>query len=72
MNSNGWIKCSERMPDAHGFYLTYMEELDRFTVLLWTGKDDPSQPEAWNRAGLCADCITHWMPLPEKPKEEEQ
>lgn len=71
MNSNGWIKCSDRLPDVFGFYLTYMEELDRFTVLLWTGKDDASNPEKWIGASLTTDCITHWMPLPERPKEEE-
>ena len=63
----GWIPVTERLPEYGERILTY----DRYghirdRVLRKTGETDLFTPD-----GLEAKKhITHWMPLPEEPKEE--
>lgn len=65
----GWIKCSERLPDDDELILAYHphylipspgheHEADKITIKFgwYCRKSDLG--------------ITHWMPLPEPPKEE--
>lgn len=66
-----WIKCSERMPENgkrvlvvtenNGYSwidIGYIDEAGYWTIdgEIWDKKSDPA--------------ITHWMPLPELPKED--
>lgn len=58
-----WIPCSERLPERKGYYLT---------------ADKPENVGAYvNVHKFSAGTfhgffpITHWMPLPEPPEEEE-
>jgi hypothetical protein len=67
-----WIKCSEKLPTEPGRYLA------------WVAYDDTGHAmtvgyeEGWNCLSLFGVVdrehemtnITHWMPLPEPPKEE--
>ncbi|MGQ6476400.1 DUF551 domain-containing protein [Serratia sp. IR-2025] len=59
---DGWIACSERVPDADGAYWC------------WFGKEDPSVIQQrvciWiNRHHeWCDSAVTHWMPLPAAPE----
>lgn len=56
-----WISVEERLPGAYGRYISY------------NGKDiiisysDPVRPGLWSN-----EKITHWMPLPEPPKQKKQ
>lgn len=60
-----WIKCSERLPED-GLTVLLYERPDE----LWFGYFD-GEPEAivFFGAGSKRKNITHWMPLPEPPKE---
>lgn len=63
-----WIKCSERLPEEE--------------VLLWDGKfvyvgrictffnGNPIEWETENRNTYDFAYFTHWMPLPEGPKDD--
>jgi hypothetical protein len=65
---SGWIPVSERLPEKDGFVLVYtIDQIVGEAILLnrkefyWAGSDDDAEPIA----------VTHWMPLPEPPKEEK-
>jgi len=65
-----WIKCSERVPEIDGAYAIYAPSMDKDCPLIMTAYYHESVgwsmlPQVW------IDAITHWMPLPEAPKEEE-
>lgn len=76
-----WIPCSERLPDlpdggwayrtvivcvrGHTFPLDYEREKVR-------GKTVERWKWTWNRIYEKPDSITHWMPLPEPPEEEQR
>ena len=67
-----WIPVTDRLPDAHGTYLCYYgfnQFLDYMTIgcIDWIMFD--KHPH-WQHAstGLF---VTHWMPLPEPPKEND-
>ena len=72
-----WISVKERLPDKDGFYLVAYNEYEwgiackRATISMRfrTGK------EAGVPKGFICDAgraVTHWMPLPEPPKEESK
>lgn len=68
---NRWIPVTERMPEMHDEVLICNEDYGKTdlgfaTVALWDGSD---WINAWNRAGTL-HYVTHWMPIPEPPKEE--
>ena len=68
----GWIPVTERLPDENDRYLTVSIEPWFGTTLVdtmrWSG--------VWMYDGRMYDgrqteaTVTHWMPLPEPPKEE--
>ncbi|MCL9644984.1 DUF551 domain-containing protein [Rahnella victoriana] len=70
---NGWIKCSDRMPECRG-------EIDHKTVLISEGRNCVvafynkrdrkflDQPFGFSIGGG----VTHWMPLPAAPKPESE
>lgn len=72
----GWISVKDRLPDIRGCYLVYRPNfnviypLGQATVCYFDGNvwyDDYKATE-----GLELHfSITHWMPLPEPPKEEK-
>ncbi|EKR8909659.1 DUF551 domain-containing protein [Escherichia coli] len=74
---DGWISCSERMPDSNCLYLcwgTYFEgdEPDYIPAYFFVHKTN-----GWTEwQPVEDDCnpseviITHWMPLPAAPKQE--
>ena len=53
---SGWIRCSERLPDAAGFYFTY---------------DSSARIEYWSHETSWGPEVTHWRPLPLPPQESE-
>lgn len=58
----GWIPCSERMPDADGNYWGWWSESKRQGPV-WFIKSEL-------QAQFQSSEITHWMPLPACPKGE--
>lgn len=61
---DGWISCSERMPDNNHDVLFF--DVWGYIRIGWFSADDRS----WFTSddGCCME-VTHWMPLPEPPKE---
>ena len=65
-----WISCAERLPEKNGYYLiAYQYNFNgrRTTIIDFYAKT--AAGEWWgNDFGRI---VTHWMPLPEPPKENE-
>ncbi|EEU9146346.1 DUF551 domain-containing protein [Escherichia coli] len=61
---DGWISCSERMPDNNHDVLFF--DVWGYIRIGWFSADDRS----WFTSddGCCME-VTHWMPLPEPPQE---
>ncbi|ELX1426456.1 DUF551 domain-containing protein [Escherichia coli] len=61
---DGWISCSERMPDNNHDVLFF--DVWAYIRIGWFSADDRS----WFTSddGCCME-VTHWMPLPEPPQE---
>jgi len=73
-----WIKCSDKLPDEDGEYLTYWiddsstyrMDIQRFTKI-------PRREEGmyrdcylhWEKQIWDDYCVTHWAKLPQPPKE---
>lgn len=81
---NGWIPCSERLPDKDGDYLCFLEcgdvcQATFDSTIAAEGKEFPfgEWVDVYNSdthgfTDKCweeYDAITHWQPLPEPPKE---
>lgn len=61
-----WIPCSEKMPETNGkdaSYLVYVPSFGAVDIAAY----HPDVDE-WTFMGLPVT-VTHWMPLPELPKE---
>lgn len=59
-----WISVNDRLPERYNNYLVYYSEIDEFEVIEY-GYGSWVTPE-----GDVPDYpVTHWMPLPEPPKE---
>ncbi|MBW9438380.1 DUF551 domain-containing protein [Enterobacter roggenkampii] len=61
--ANGWVACSERMPDQFKAILAFNEYGE-----VWSGAYD----RHWNFYcdNLLVEHVTHWMPLPAAPQQE--
>ena len=58
-----WIPVTERLPE-HGWYLAYSPTI-KMEVLHFH-----SAEEVWSSERYYGIEVTHWMPLPEPPKED--
>ncbi|AXF67011.1 DUF551 domain-containing protein [Leclercia sp. W17] len=66
--AQGWIPCSERIPTEIGRYWCYVEEQNSL------GKSHYQWNCSWNGDRWWVESenggrVTHWMPLPNQPKE---
>lgn len=62
---DGWIKCSDRMPDASGEFSVYETLNNRVQHDYWVPDDCAALGLGfWNHYGTN---VTHWMPLPKPP-----
>ena len=69
-----WIPVRERLPernavDERGFAKAYLVKTDRH-VMMHTARWDGMYWILWGKSTTLTDKVTHWMPLPEPPKEE--
>ena len=63
-----WIPVSERLPeDSRGVILCTRS---RIVGVGFYDKNTRSWVQHYSGGGICVD-VTHWMPLPEPPKEGE-
>ena len=65
MKASKWISAKERLPEEGEDVLAYLGE--GIFEICWTLKDG-----CWETRDsyLDMDAVTHWMPIPEPPKEE--
>lgn len=66
-----WIPVTERLPESEGTYLVYTKRGSVYASHFYEKKvfrDDYVREQQWSQRGKVK--VTHWMPLPEPPKEE--
>lgn len=59
-----WRNCSEELPDKDKYVLAFCPNLKSIEIARIL--DDEWRDFSWNYLE-----VTHWMPLPEKPKDEK-
>ena len=80
-----WISVDDRLPEKDGAYLTTLKHFGRYSgVYIRCFSKDGEMVDEYKLAGqkcvwyfydseygyISTDYVTHWMPLPEKPKGE--
>ncbi|QPB42179.1 DUF551 domain-containing protein [Rodentibacter haemolyticus] len=60
--NNEWISVNETLPMLDGWYLCYCPSYSNPYVIWEYDADLGAFTEDWEE-------VTHWQPLPEKPKE---
>jgi len=68
-----WIPVTERLPEVNKYVLGYFKDGSMTAVCLFDIDEHMTFWRACTDEGWEADCDsepTHWMPLPEPPKEE--
>ena len=65
-----WIPVTERLPESEGTYLVYTKRGSVYASHFYEKKvfrDDYVREQQWSQRGKVK--VTHWMPLPEPPRE---
>lgn len=65
-----WIKTSEKLPPTNVDVLCYFPSKDYGPKVMVAYKEIGSCPNNWFSESFRWGIVTHWMPLPEPPKEE--
>lgn len=69
----GWIKCSDRMPESSTDVSLFHPEIGVFNGYCWRGLSRDKKPEFFSNSGEHEDGlkpdVTHWMPLPAAPEK---
>lgn len=65
-----WVSVEERLPGNTGDYIVHIRWAETATVLTYYGQRKNGEQLWRDKDGNCYN-VTHWMPLPESPKEEE-
>ncbi len=72
---DGWISCSERMPNDKQYVWCWGKSYGWTECDTFEGYYDCSRNKWWavtDNGEEPASKVTHWMPLPEPPKEVRQ
>lgn len=72
-----WVKCSERLPDKVGMYLVYRSGRGQASIRcqsfhafdIYSKNLEHHRLRFWNTGGAEDKYVTHYMPLPEAPKD---
>ncbi|EFN5908401.1 DUF551 domain-containing protein [Escherichia coli] len=68
---DGWISCSDRMPEDTKMLLAFSQ--GEIVAAYWNWVVNPIDYKKYRAftylSGYILDDVTHWMPLPEPPKE---
>lgn len=68
-----WISVEDRLPDEYGWFLVrddYLAGREKITMGFFEGKFNKTWTPLDQREKIDSMVITHWMPLPEPPKEK--
>ena len=70
---DGWISCSDRMPEDTKMLLAFSQ--GKIVAAYWNWVVNPIDYKKYRAftylSGYILDDVTHWMPLPEPPQEEK-
>ncbi len=66
--SDGWVKCSERLPEADGHYLVFA---NASTLDGYCDHNDIACYQDGKWSNEFNWLVTHWMPLPAAPGGQE-
>ena len=69
-NTTQWIPVTERLPEKYVNVLCHLRSLDRKSEY-YSIDHLMEDGQWWKAANSWKHEVTHWMPLPEPPKEEE-
>ncbi|MCK2712919.1 DUF551 domain-containing protein [Escherichia coli] len=68
---DGWISCSEQMPEDTKMLLAFSQ--GEIVAAYWNWVVNPIDYKKYRAftylSGYILDDVTHWMPLPEPPQE---
>ncbi|WP_109548796.1 DUF551 domain-containing protein [Escherichia coli] len=68
---DGWIRCSDRMPEDTKMLLAFSQ--GEIVAAYWNWVVNPIDYKKYRAftylSGYILDDVTHWMPLPEPPQE---
>ncbi len=68
-----WINVKDRLPSKYGYYLTFSTQSRGVSIKAnyQNLRYYPKEKKFTNHVGRINDFepVTHWMPLPEPPKE---
>ena len=74
-SKNNWISVNDRLPEESGRYLGYLTELkclgNSYSTINVAFNTNHKDSTAWTEHGEVLQYITHWMPLPDAPKDVE-
>lgn len=65
--NHGWIPVTERLPEEDGRYLCYVKSFAFTDSFYWAILQYDKY--GFREGNIYTDGVTHWMPLPEPPKE---
>ena len=66
-----WIPVTERLPKKNGKYLCYVKRFGQYAGMQYYYVDVlVFQEDCFYEDEIGTERVTHWMPLPEPPKEE--
>lgn len=65
-----WVSVSERLPEKTGDYIVHICWAETSTVLTYYGKRKNGE-QLWRDEDGNYHNVTHWMHLPDGPKEDE-
>lgn len=68
MKEQDWISVKDRLPERADDYLVYFDDGFITTTSYTADENGEMDWELWAGSGE----PTHWMPLPEPPKEREE
>ena len=69
---NDWISVKDRLPETGGYYLVHQMNPRFKTSFIQTARYSETRGTWLGAQALCSlDFVTHWMPLPEPPKEDD-
>jgi len=61
-----WISVNDRLPEEGKTVITYSDPYIRTAEILFVDKNGNLN---WLDGAVCFDRVTHWMPLPDAPKQ---
>ncbi len=67
---DGWISVLDELPDKDMAVVVYMSDRDSIIVTNYIGGNFAVICPDWNDKSKTYCPVTHWMPLPPRPKDQ--